>query len=128
MSWQQDFDPEVTEASARACLTDVALTGDGVTYKLPLNTTSAHWTLAPGIYRVFLAGRDATATVLLNQGTDSSVTAVDPSSATSPEVTVAFAGDETVRIRVPSGIPELAARLLSGSGSLYLTRVVTWKD
>lgn len=99
MGYEPYFDSAAAMESTVACLNDHALR-DGLTYALTVGTTSASVEVAPGLYRVFLAGLDASKTVSLLVG-DS---AVEAEAATGGGVSsVSFPGSAMERVRVPPG-------------------------
>lgn len=120
MGYEPYFDPAAAKESTVACLNDHALR-DGLTYALAVGTTSASVEVAPGLYRVFLAGLDGSKTVSLLVGES----AVEAEAATSGGVSsVAFPGSAMERVRVPPGTGHVAALLSAGSGTLVLVSLV----
>lgn len=122
MPFSRMFDAEVDRAAFEGCLNDGAI-ADADSYCLPLTSSSANLsTVAPGVYQVFLAGLDPSATVLVRAGRTSDPLPL-PTSSTSQRVTL-FPGSVVARIRVLPGNKVVSARLISGSGDLYLVPLV----
>ena len=120
MGYEPHFDPAATRESTVACLNDRSLR-DGKTYALAVGTTSASLVVAPGLYRVFLAGLDAAKTVSLRVGVSAIVAEAPTSAGVS---SVAFPGSAIERVRVPPGTGYVAALLDAGSGTLILVSLV----
>ena len=134
MSFVEIFSRESSEASALACDND-AFFLPAVSYGLPLDdTTPATLVAFPGIYRVWLQGRDPAVSVYLAVGSSEPVAEPDDSG----KPCIAFAGDMTVRLRIPpAGRDEngaygqtLSALLNSGASSakLFLVLTLPWLD
>lgn len=124
MAFNRFFDEEIGRAAQRSCLNDGAILDAGA-YGLPLDDEADDFSdIAPGIYDAFLQGMSASATVLfrLRRTTAGTEELVTPT--TSPVVLSMFPGNVVARIRVLPGQKVLTARLLSGTGTLFLVPVV----
>lgn len=122
MPFTRLFDEEVDRAAVQGCLNDGAIAGVE-SYCLALTAAASDLSdIAPGVYHVFLAGMSPAATVLLAV-TRSGDALVAPVPGT-PQLVTMFPGNVVARIRVLPGRKVVSARLLSGTGSLYLVPVV----
>jgi len=117
VAFNRYFDEEIGRAAQLSCLND-----GSNTYGLDLtDTTETLDDVASGIYDVFLAGMSASATVLLRSGRASDSLTTPTST---PQDLAMFPGSKIARIRVWPGNKVVSARLLTGTGTLYLVQVV----
>ncbi len=124
MAFNRAFDEEVGRTAQLSCLNDGAIQDAG-TYGLELDGDPENFSnIAPGIYDAFLAGGDATKTVLFRVRRTSSETEDLITPTDTPQILSMFPGNVVARIRVLPGQKIIAARLLSGSGTLFLVPVV----
>jgi len=118
------FDEEIGRTAQLSCLNDGAIQDAG-TYGLALDSDAENFPdIAPGIYDAFLDGMDATKTVLFRVRRTTTGTEDLTTPTGTPQTLSMFPGNVVVRIRVMPGNKILTARLLSGTGTLFLVPVV----
>ncbi len=124
MAFNRFFDEEIGRAAQLSCVNDGAI-ADAKAYGFELDDEAEDFSgIAAGIYDAFLKEMDAGKTVLFRvrrvaDGEEHLVTPTD-----TPIVLSMFPGSVVARIRFMPGKKVLTARLLSGTGTLYLVPIV----
>lgn len=126
MAYQRFFDEEIARTAALACINDASF-GLLQSYALDLSTTTATISdVAPGVYRVFLAGMDPSlvVAVVVASGTKTVDIPTSGSTPTFDDPPCLFPGNVVERLRVIGGLQTVNARLVSGTATLYLVPVL----